>query len=267
MNHDAMDHSSMDHSSMDHSSTGGADDSATSLPLEPIPAITDADRAAAFPAIDHSAMHHASPVNSLLLFNRLEHWDGKHGEGQAWEASGWLGGDIHRLWLRSEGERQDGTTEHADVELLYGRSVSPWWDVVAGVRQDTRPRSRSWAAIGVQGLAPYKFETSATLYLGEGGQVLLNGEVEYEILLTNRLILQPLLEVELAARDEQAHGIGSGLTKAEAGLRLRYEISRRFAPYVGIGHERSLGDTADLQRSQGHRARDTRWLAGVRVWF
>jgi len=266
MDHSKMDHSQMDHSKMDHSAMGhDTPMTALSEPREPIPVPTDADRAAAFPPIDHGAMQHAQEINSLLLIDRLEHWDGNNASGQAWEASGWIGGNINRLWLRSDGERSGSRTESSSLEALYGRSVSPWWDVLVGVRQDFRPSdSRTWAAIGIQGLAPYKFESSATLYLGSGGQVLAKAEVEYDVLLTNRLILQPLLEATVAAKDEPEYGIGRGLNKIEAGLRLRYEISRRFAPYIGISHERSFGDAADYA---GDHARDTRWVAGVRMWF
>lgn len=264
MDHSSMDHGAMDHSQMDHAAMGH-DMPAPSEPREPIPVPTDADRAAAFPPIDHGAMEHAPDINSLLLVDRLEQWDGKNGDGQAWEATGWIGGNINRLWLRSEGERSGGRTESSSLEALYGRSVSPWWDVLVGVRQDFRPAdSRTWAAIGIQGLAPYKFESSATLYLGSGGQVLAKAEVEYEVLLTNRLILQPLVEATLAAKDEPEYGIGRGLDKVETGLRLRYEFSRRFAPYIGISHERRFGDGAD---HAGDHARETRWVAGVRMWF
>lgn len=267
MGHGSMDHGAMDHSTMDHSKMDqGAP--APTAPHTPIPALTDADRTAAFPPIDHGAMEHASQTHGMLLFNRLEQWDGKHGHGQAWEASGWVGGNLHRLWLRSEGERSGGRTDTADIELLYGRSVSPWWDVLAGVKQDLGSGdSRTWAAIGVQGLAPYKFETSATAYVGNGGQVAATVEVEYEVLLTNRLILQPLVEATFAARDEPRHATGAGLNKVEAGLRLRYEVNRRFAPYIGISHERLFGDTARYHTRAGDHARDTRWVAGVRVWF
>ncbi|MGY8564304.1 copper resistance protein B [Paracidovorax citrulli] len=262
----AVDHSTMDHSTMDHAVMEHG--TAPSAPREPIPEVTDADRAAAFPPINHDAMEHAPNVHSLLLINRLEHWDGQHGSGQAWEASGWIGGNINRLWLRSEGERSGGRTEASDLEVLYGRSVSPWWDVLVGVKQDFRPAdSRTWAAFGIQGLAPYKFETSATAYVGDGGQLAATLEVEYELLLTNRLILQPLVEATLAARDEPEHGMGAGLNKVEAGLRLRYEFSRRFAPYIGISHERLFGETADYHQAAGEHTRDTRWVAGVRVWF
>lgn len=278
MDHSTMDHSSMVHSAMDHSGTADEQgDNATKAahrppapaqPRVPIPIVTDADRAAAFPSIRHDAMQHALSLHSLLRVDRLEHGESRHGSSHAWEASGWIGDDINRLWLRSEGERSGERTGTADVELLYGRSISPWWDVVAGIKQDvgTGP-SRSWAALGIQGLAPYKFETAATLYLGSGGQVMAKAEVEYEVLLTNRLILQPMLEATLGARDDPERGIERGMNKAEAGLRLRYEFSRRFAPYIGIAHERRFGDRADHADATGDHARDTRWVAGIRMWF
>ncbi|MCD9032425.1 copper resistance protein B [Luteimonas sp. Y-2-2-4F] len=240
---------------------------APAQPRTPIPPLTAADIASGFPVLDHDAMEHAPPVTTMVLFDRLEAWDADHGTGQAWEATAWIGGDIHRLWLRSEGERSGGRTGSSDLEALYGRSVSPWWDVVAGVRHDFRPDSRTWAAFGVQGLAPYLFEVSATAYVGDGGQVQAKVEAEYDVRFTNRLILQPLVEATASLKDEPEAGIGSGLNKIEAGLRLRYEISRRFAPYVGLVHERAFGESADLAEAAGGHARDTRVVAGVRLWF
>lgn len=264
MDHSKMDHSQMDHSTMDH----GTAAKAPTDPREPIPAVTDADRAAAFPSLKPHAMEHAPAFNSLVMINRLEGWDADHGTGQAWEGSAWFGTDLNRLWLRSEGEREGSRTESSELEVLYGRSVSPWWDVVVGVKQDFRPAdSRTWAAFGVQGLAPYKFEMSATAYVGESGQVMATVEAEYELLLTNRLILQPLVEASFSSKDVPEYGEGTGLNKVEAGLRLRYEINRRFAPYVGVVHERLFGDTADYRRGEGGDTRDTRFVAGVRFWF
>ncbi|MGY1529817.1 copper resistance protein B [Luteimonas sp. A649] len=231
------------------------------------PPLTDADRAAAFPELQ-THMQHARELNTYLLFNRLEAWDTDPGSGQAWEAEGWIGSDIHRLWLRSEGERSASRTEAANVELLYGRAVSPWWDVVAGLRHDFAPgRSQDWGAIGVQGLAPWMVEVAVTGYVGASGRTMLGIEVERELLLTNRLILQPVLEATLHGKDDLARGVGSGLSTVEAGLRLRYEISRRFAPYVGVVHERAFGDTAALQRASGQSGRDTHVVIGARIWF
>lgn len=256
------------HAGMDHSQHGATPPIAPTEPKEAIPALTDADRAAAFPQLKPHAMEHAPATQFLVMFNRLEGWNADHGDGQAWEGSAWIGTDLDRLWLRTEGEREDGRTASSELEVLYGRAVSPWWDVVVGVKQDFRPAdSRTWAAFGVQGLAPYKFEVSATAYLGESGQVAASIEAEYELLLTNRLILQPLVEASFSAKDEPEYGNGSGLNKVEAGLRLRYEINRRFAPYVGVVHERLFGGTADYHREAGEDSRDTRVVAGVRVWF
>ncbi|TQU76538.1 copper resistance protein B, partial [Xanthomonas perforans] len=190
------------------------------------------------------------------------------GTGLGWEGQGWIGTDLNRVWLRSEGERTDGQTESADLEVLYGRSISTWWDVVAGVRHDFKPgASQNFAAIGVQGLAPMKFEVSATAYLGEGGQTAANVEAEYELLLTNRLILQPLVEVTAYGKNDPLRGIGSGLSTAEAGLRLRYEFTRKFAPYIGVVYERAFGNTADMRREHGESFEDTRLVVGLRTWF
>ncbi|HEY1138468.1 MAG TPA: copper resistance protein B [Xanthomonadaceae bacterium] len=264
--HSTMDHSTMDHSKMDHAAMGHAPTDA-SQPKTPIPPITDADRAAANRPLHH-AMSHGSGIHQFYRLDRLEAWDAEHGIGLHWEAEGWIGTDTNRLWLRSEGERENGSTHAADLELLYGRSISPWWDVVAGIRHDFKPGdSRSFAAIGLMGLAPQKFEVEGTFYAGEGGQTALVLEAERELLLTNRWILQPSIEVELHGRTEVDRGIGSGLGSVEAGLRLRYEVTRRFAPYVGLVHERAFGTTADLRRAEGEGVEETRIVAGVRVWF
>lgn len=265
--HESMDHAGMDHAAMGHR-VGDRGEPAPVEPREPIPPLTDADRAAAFPPDVHGHELHGPTVNSYFLFNRLEAFDADPGAGQAWEATGWIGGDVNRLWLRSEGERADGVTESADLEVLYGRAISPWWDFVAGVRQDFKPGdSQTWGAIGVQGLAPQKFEVSATAYIGERGQTAARLEAEYELLLTNRWVLQPLVEVELFGKNDPARHVGSGLSTAEVGLRLRYEITRQFAPYIGIVHERAFGGTADYRRAHFEKADETRLVVGLRTWF
>lgn len=273
-----IDHSKMDHAAMGHGMSGMPMDStpgmqhdeakaATDQPRTPIRPVTDADRAAAQPPDGHM-QHLDNGIHSYTLLNRLEGWDADAGKGLAWEGQGWIGTDLDRVWWRSEGERVDGHTEAADLEVLYGRSVSAWWDVVAGVRHDFKPgAAQSFAAIGVQGLAPQKFEVAATAYVGERGQTAARFEVEYELLLTNRLILQPLVEADLYGRNDPARGIGAGLSTAEAGLRLRYEFSRRFAPYIGVVHERAFGNTADLRRAEGEAVEDTRFVVGLRAWF
>nr|WP_238345828.1 copper resistance protein B [Luteimonas saliphila] len=252
-----------EHAAMGHCTPGGGPEQ----PREPIPPLTDADRAAAFPMLSHAGMEHGPTVYSRVKFNRFEAWDGRHARGQAWEGSASIGGDIHRLWLRSSGQRETGRTTSSNVELRHSRAVARWWDVVAGVRQDVRPASRTRAAFGVQGIAPYMWEVSAIAYVGDGGGVAAKLEAEYDLRFTNRLVLQPLLEIELHSEDDAARGVGSGLSKAEAGLRLRYEAARRFAPYIGVSHERTFGRTADFHAAEGEASRDTRLVAGVRFWF
>ena len=269
-----MDHSTMDHSQMqgmDHSQMQGMDhptmDHAGPPQVTPVPAVTQADRDAAFPDV-HAHHLHGTSVQSYWLLDRLEVSDADNGTALGWEAMAWVGGDIQRIWLRSEGEAVDGRIEHGDMEVLYGRSVRPWWDVLAGVRQDVgEGPSRTWAAFGVQGLSPYKFEVAATAYIGQGGRTALRAEAEYDTLLTNRLILQWRAEANAYGKADPLAGIGSGLSTVEFGARLRYEITRQFAPYFGVEHDRAFGNTADLRRNAGHDAGDTRVVAGVRVWF
>ena len=256
-----VDHSKMDHSTMAH----GAH--ADEPPRDPIPPVTDADRQAAFPAV-HAHHAHGTSLQRYTLIDRLEVADGDHGSDLGWEAGGWAGGDVQKFWWRSEGHAADGRLERGSVEALYGRGIRAWWDIVAGVRHDAgEGPSRTWAAIGVQGFAPYKFEVSATAYLGQGGRSMLVAEAEYDTLLTNRLILQWRAEASAHGKADPALGIGSGLSSVEAGLRLRYEITRRFAPYLGIEHGRAFGGTARLRRDAGHDAGDTRAVAGLRIWF
>jgi copper resistance protein B len=270
----SMDHAAMGHDMdnmlgmqpMDHPAMAGMS-MAPLEPVTPIPVLTDADRAAAVPpAHDHPV--HDNGIQSHILFDRLEAWNADDGTGLEWEARSWIGTDLNRLWLRSEGERVDGRTESADLEVLYGHSVSPWWDVVTGIRHDFKPgASQDFAAIGVIGLAPYKFEVAATAYIGQAGQTSARFEVEYEGLLTNRLILQPLVEVNLYGKNDARRHIGAGLGTIELGLRLRYEFTRQFAPYIGIVREHAFGGTADLLRDDGEDTNDTRITAGVRIWF
>lgn len=229
-------------------------------PIEPIPQPTDADRNAAFPELS-SAHTHGGRTLAMLTVDRLEAWSHDGEPGQHWSLQGWVGGDLQRVWLRSEGEREDGRLASGDIEALYGRSVAPWWDVVAGIRHDIGPGARrDWAALGVQGMAPYKFEVEATAYLGQGGRSAARFEAEYDVLLTNRLILQPVIEAEWRDRRDIGADAGAGLSKVEAGLRLRYEIVRRFAPYVGVVHERR-------EHADGTDNRETRVIGGLRLWF
>ena len=252
----------------DHSGPGKpATRSNDALPRTPIPPLTDADRAVAFPPALHGHEVHDQRIHSYWLVDRLE-WQDAPGGGLGWEATAWIGRDIGRLWLRTEGEAVDDDMETAIVDVLYGRAVSPWWDVLAGVRHETgHGPSRSYAAFGVQGMAPYKIEVDATVFAGASRRGGVSLSAEYETLLTNRLSVQWQAEADVRFRDDPAIGVGSGLSTMAAGARLRYEVTRRFAPYVGVERERAFGRTADLRRGDGEGVDDTRVVAGVRFWF
>lgn len=243
--------------------------SASDAPREPIPTPTKQDFDDAFPVLKPHAMEHAPSFNSLVVFDHLEAWDNAHGSGQAWGIDSWFGNDINRLWIRSEGERSENALGDWSVDALYGHSISPWWDVVAGARHDNSRESPDLtrAAFGLQGMSPYKFEVSAMAYIGGPRKAELAFEVEYDVLLTNRLILQPVVEASIVADDDPRRGVGKGLSSVEAGLRLRYEFTRKFAPYVGFVHERAFGNTADMHRDAGEGVSESRWVAGVRFWF
>lgn len=270
-----MDHSKvqvMDHGQMkgmDHSKMEGMQSAKQpqTQSRTPIPPLTDADRSAVYNAPGGHEVHDTA-LNSFFIFEKLEWQDADDGSALNWEAQGWIGGDVDRLWLRSEGERSDGKTEKAEVQALWGHAISPWWDLVGGVRQDFKPGDpQTWAAFGIQGLALYNFEAQATAYLGEGGQTAARLEGDYDILLTNKLVLQPTAEFNFYGKNDPQRGVGSGLSESEVGLRLRYEIRPQFAPYVGVTWNRSYGKTADYAREEGEDNSETRLVVGVRVWF
>ena len=258
----AMDHSTMDHSQMNHGAAAPSSESRT-----PIPPITEADLLAAFPDV-HGHKMDDNAINSFVLFDQLEYQNADEGSVLAWDASGWVGGDIDRLWWRTEGERTNGTTEAAEVQAFWGHAIGPWWESVLGVRQDFKPGSpQTWAAAGVQGMALYNFEAEATAYLGENGQSAARLEGEYDILLTNRLILQPRAEANFYGKNDTSRGYGSGLADVDLGLRLRYEVVRQFAPYIGVSWSKVYGNTADYVREEGGDSSEARFVAGVRMWF
>ncbi|WP_248740948.1 copper resistance protein B [Pseudomonas sp. MWU12-2029] len=260
-----MDHSQMgDLQSMDD---GMMQPAAPTESRTPIPKLTDADRAAVFTSHGGHQVHD-SALNTYFLADKLEWQNGDDASTLAWDLSGWIGGDIDRLWLRSEGERSNGKTEDAEIQALWGHAISPWWDVVSGVRQDFKPGApQTWAAFGLQGMALYNFEAEATAFLGENGQSAVRLEGDYDILLTNRLILQPTAELNVYGKNDPQRGIGSGLSNTEAGLRLRYEIRREFAPYIGVTWNRTYGHTADYAREEGEDRSEARLVLGVRMWF
>jgi copper resistance protein B len=240
---------------------------AVGQPVTPIPPVTDADRAAAFPDVESHAMQD-NTLHYFVLLDQLE-WQGSDAtSGVSWDSTGWVGGDQNRLWFRTDGGADDGRLGEAAAHVLYGRAVARWWDVVVGVRQDVRPGpARSWLALGVQGLAPYWFEIEATVYLGAGGRTAARLEAQYELLLTNRLVFQPLVEVNLSGKTDIERGIGAGLSSFDAGLRLRYEIRRELAPYVGLTWRDTFGETSRFAEATGEAAGDRRLVAGLRLWF
>ena len=203
-----------------------------------------------------------------VLINQLEwtHADGV--SGQAWDAQAWYGGDFNRLLLRSEGARSAGHLQEGDIEALWSHAVTAFWDSTLGVRHDFGAGpARDWAAFGVQGLAPYWFDIEATGYIGAGGRTAARFKAEYELLFTQRLILQPEFEANLYGRSDPARGLGSGLSDASLGLRLRYEIRREFAPYIGVVWQRVFGGTADFRRAENKSVFERQIVAGVRIWF
>ena len=233
-----------------------------------LPPITDEDRKAAFPELNGQRTVHDDAVFSYVLLDQLEWQAGDGVTGLSWDNKGLIGRDVNRIWFRTEGEAEDGDLGEAEAHALYGRAIARWWDVVVGVRQDVRPGpARTWAAVGIQGLAPYWFEVEATAYVGESGRTHLRLESEYELLLTNRLVLQPLVEIDIYGKSDPERGLGAGLSSLSAGLRLRYEIRRELAPYVGVTWNRKFFGTADLAKAEGEDIGEARLALGVRVWF
>lgn len=184
------------------------------------------------------------------------------------DANAWIGGDINKLWLKSELEYlpDEGSFEEAEVQALWSRAVSPYFNLQAGVRHDFEPDGTSHAVLGVQGLAPYLFELDAAAFLSQDGDLTARVEAEYELLLTQRLILQPRAELSFAAQDIPDLETGAGLASLSAGLRLRYEFKREFAPYVGVEWQRSFGKTADFIEAAGGDTDAAALLIGIRMW-
>lgn len=184
------------------------------------------------------------------------------------EAQGWIGKDLHKLWIKADIEQVSGETEEGELQFLYSRAIYSYWDFQIGLRHDARPTpNRDWLAIGFQGLAPYFFEVDAALFIGEDGQTALRLEAEYEVLFTQKLILTPEIEVNFHGKNDEAVGTGSGLSDMELGLRLRYEIRREFAPYIGINWTKKYGNTADFARAEGEETSDAQFVVGFRAWF
>lgn len=211
-------------------------------------------------------MEHGAMNFSNIMFDRLELQPGDG--GYAWDTEFRYGGDIHRLVVKSEGEgsNEDGL-EDAEVQILYSRAITPYFDIQAGLRQDFEPQSRTYLTLGTEGMFPYWFDVEGAVFLSNEGELLARAEGTYDLRLTQRFILQPAAEVTFSAQNIPELEIGSGLSSVELGLRLRYEIRREFAPYIGVSYERKFGKAADFVRLSGHDPETTKVVIGLRAWF
>lgn len=223
------------------------------------------------PALSFAGEMEDDPLLAKLLVDKLELRSADGSNPVVWEADFWVGKDLNKLWFKTEGEFRDEKFESIEVQALYDRAIAPNWDLQAGVRRDMYQEpgkpDRNWFALGVMGLAPYEFDINTALFIGDEGRTSLRFEAEYEFLLTQRLILVPDLEVDFYGKDDPATKTGSGLSKSELGLRLRYEIRREFAPYIGVNWEKSYGKTADYAKEEGKDFDDVQFVMGVRHWF
>lgn len=259
------DHSQM--KGMDHSQTQGMDMGAMQGGSAPPDArdpnaYADGLSAGPMPGMD---MADDKPYGRLLL-NKLEHAD--RDRALRLEGEAWYGGDYNKLWLKVDaGRARDGLTA-SRLELLWDRNVATYWSSQMGIRHDVgEGPARNWVAVGMQGLAPYWFEMEATAYVGQGNRTAARLNIDYELLFTQRLILQPNLEMNLYGKSDPARAIGAGLSDIDLGARLRYEITRQFAPYIGVTWNRKFGDTADFAQAVHLDARDTVLVVGIRMWF
>jgi len=202
------------------------------------------------------------PLTTMFLMDRFEVLDNDENT-RVWEGNFWIGYDINKLYLYSEGEATSDGLESSQNELVYSRAISPFWDAQIGLAYDKNDdASKTWAEIAISGLAPYYFESRAALLVNGAGNVGLRLDAEYEALFTQKLILTPSLEADFYTKDDAKLGIGSGLSNIEAGLRLRYEIKREFAPYIGVTWEKTFGNTRDYNPVD-----ETNFLVGLRFWF
>lgn len=220
-------------------------------------------------ARDQARKEHGSMQLSKFLLDRLETriHDGK--EGYAWDAQFWTGSDLDKLWLKSEGEGSFGeTAERAEVQALWSHAIDPWFDLQLGLRHDFRPDpDRTHIVAGVRGLAPYWFELDGALFLSDKGDLTATAEAEYDFRIRAQLILQPRVELRFSAQDVPELDLGSGLTDAAAGVRLRYEINPRFAPYLGVERKRTFGDTRRFAKAAGEDSGGWSFLIGIKTWF
>lgn len=230
--------------------------------------VSDGSAATNIPMPYHQAMDmNDDPLLSKVMIDRFEVRKGDHGNPVVLEADAWFGKSVDKLWLKTDVEAVDGELEEAQLQVLYNRAISPFWDIQAGVRHDFKPVKRTWAALGVQGTAPYFIETDATLFLGKSGQTALNVSAEKEIMLTQKTVLIPEVAMTIYGKDDHELGVGSGVSDLNVGLRLSHEFRREFAPYIGVNWSKKLGKTADLAEHHGDKTQDTEFLLGIQAWF
>ncbi len=220
------------------------------------------------PQIAFAGEMNDDPLLAMLLIDQLEVRAADGSDPLVWDAEGWIGKDLHKIWFKTEGEYVDGQADEVEMQALYSHAIAPFWDVQFGWRRDIRPTpDRDWLAFGFKGLAPYFFDINAAVFVGEGGRTSARLQAEYEIMVTQRLILVPDVEMNLYGKDDAATGTGSGIANVEAGLRLRYEIRREFAPYIGVNWIRLYGQTADYAQEEGTDVDNFELVVGVRFWF
>jgi copper resistance protein B len=224
----------------------------------------------ALAAMSNQDMIQMMGMDDRALFGKVlvEQFEWRTGSSAAWQAQAWYGGDYDKLWLKTEGQRNHGASREARAELLWDRIIAPWWNLQAGVRRDFgEGPARSWLAFGVAGLAPGRFDVEATLYAGDAGRSAARFKVEYNLLLTQRCVMQPEIESNLYGKEDPDRRLGSGLANVDIAVRLRYELRREFAPYVGVVWSRYFAGSAGFARADGLRADEWRFVSGLRIWF
>ncbi|QNA85516.1 copper resistance protein B [Sphingomonas sp. So64.6b] len=240
-------------------------------PTAPAAAAADAYYPADVMALARDGLRreHGGATYSMLLIDIAEISVNKEAGAYGWDGQFWYGGDRDRLFVKSEGAGSTkSVTDHAEVQALWSRAVDPYFSVQTGIRYDLRPRpGRAYAVLGVQGVAPYWIDVEAHLFLSNRGELLSRVKLSHDMRLTQRLVLQPRVEAELSAQMVRFAEMGPGLSDVELGLRLRYELRREFAPYIGISHEASVGSSVALVRAAGRDASKTSLVLGIRTYF
>lgn len=220
------------------------------------------------PGFSYAGKMSDDPLLTMLVIDQLEIRNTDRNNPLVWDADVWIGKDLHKLWIKTEGEYVDGRVEEIELQMLYSRAIAPFWDLQFGWRRDIRPTpDRDWLTLGLKGLSPYFFDIDTALFIGTSGRTSLRLQAEYEVMLTQRWVLVPEIELNLYGKNDPATSIGSGLSNIEAGLRLRYEVRREFAPYVGLNWTRLYGQTADYARAEGADIEGVQFVFGVRAWF